>query len=60
MSIHKNEVLAYRHPSLRYEGSFFIPLPNHSGTKWYDDYYIPRKLIKKDAVPTFKEAKNKT
>lgn len=44
----ENEVLVYRLPSLSYEGSFFIPFPNRFMTKWYDDYYITRKLIKKD------------
>jgi hypothetical protein len=46
----ENEVQVYRLPSLRYEGSFFIPFPNlfHFSTKWYDDYYIIRRHIKKD------------
>jgi hypothetical protein len=44
----ENEVLAYSLPSLRYEGSFFIPYPNLLLTQWYDNYYITRTLIKKD------------
>jgi len=44
----ENEVLVYRLPSLIFEGSFFIPFPNRQMTKWYDNYYIIRKLIKKD------------
>ena len=44
----ENEVLAYRLPSMRYEGSFFIPFPNLLRTKWYDNYYIIHKLIEKD------------
>lgn len=46
----ENEVQVYRLPSLRYEGSFFIPFPSlrHFGTKWYDDYYIIRRYIEKN------------
>jgi hypothetical protein len=44
----ENEVLVYRLPSLKYEGSFFIPFPNLLLTKWYDDYYIIQKLIEKE------------
>jgi len=44
----ENEVLAYRLPSLRYEGSFFIPFPNRLMTKWDDNYYTIRKLIEKE------------
>ena len=46
----ENQVQVYRLPSLRYEGSFFIPFPSryHFSTKWYDNYYIMRKRIKKD------------
>jgi len=44
----ENEVLAYSLPTLRYEGSFFIPYPNLLLTQWYDNYYITRTLIKKD------------
>jgi hypothetical protein len=43
----ENEVLVYRLPSLKYEGSFFIPFPNLLLTQWYDDYYITRTLVKK-------------
>ena len=46
----ENEVQVYRLPTMRYEGSFFIPFPNlfHFSTKWYDDYYIIRKHIEKN------------
>jgi len=46
----ENEVQVYRLPSLKYEGSFFIPFPSldHFGTKLYDDYYIIRRYIEKD------------
>lgn len=44
----ENEVLVYGLPSLKYEGSFFIPFPNRFRTKWYDSYYIIEKLIKND------------
>ncbi len=46
----ENEVLVYRLPSMKYEGSLFIPFPDlfHFSTKWYDDYYIIRKHIEKD------------
>ena len=46
----ENEVQVYRLPSLKYEGSFFIPFPSlsHFGTKWYDEYYIIRRYIEKD------------
>ena len=44
----ENEVLVYSLPSLKYEGSFFIPFPNLLLTQWYDRYYITRNLIKKD------------
>jgi hypothetical protein len=46
----ENEVQVFRLPSLRYEGSFFIPFPSlyHFSTKWYGSYYIIRKHIKKD------------
>jgi len=46
----ENEVQVFRLPSLKYEGSFFIPFPSlyHFSTKWYDNYYIIRKHIKKD------------
>jgi len=46
----ESEVQVYRLPSLRYEGSFFIPFPDlyHFSTKWYDDYYIIRKHINKE------------
>jgi len=44
----ENEVLVYRLPSLRYEGSFFIPFPNRLLTKWYDGYYMIRNLIEKE------------
>jgi len=44
----ENEALVYGLPSLKYEGSFFIPFPNLLLTQWYDRYYITRNLIKKD------------
>lgn len=44
----ENEVLVYSLPSLKYEGSFFIPFPNLLLTQWYGKYYITRNLIKKD------------
>jgi hypothetical protein len=44
----ENEVLVYSFPSLKYEGSFFIPFPNLLLTQWYDKYYITRTLVKKD------------
>lgn len=46
----ENEVQVFSLPSLRYEGSFFIPFPSlyHFSTKWYDNYYIIRKHIKRD------------
>ena len=44
----ENEVLVFRLLSLKYEGSSFIPFPNLLRTKWYDNYYIIRKHIKKD------------
>jgi len=44
----ENDVLVYRLPSLSYEGSFFIPFPNLLSTKWYDNYYMLRKLIEKE------------
>jgi hypothetical protein len=44
----ENEVLVYHLPAFQYEGSFSIPFPDLLQTKWYDDYYISRKLIKKD------------
>ena len=44
----ENEVLVYSLPSLRYEGSFFIPFPNLLLTQWYGQYYIIRNLVKKD------------
>jgi hypothetical protein len=44
----ENEVLGYSLPSLRYEGSFFVPFPNDLSTKWYDDYYMLRKIIEKE------------
>jgi hypothetical protein len=44
----ENEVLVYSLPSMKYEGSFFIPFPNLLQTQWYDKYYITRTLIKKD------------
>jgi hypothetical protein len=43
-----NEVVVYSLPSLKYEGSFFIPFPNLQQTQWYDRYYITRTLVKKD------------
>jgi hypothetical protein len=44
----ENEVLVYSLPSLKYEGSYFIPFPNLLQIQWYDNYYITRTLIKKD------------
>ena len=44
----ENDVLVYSLPSMKYEGSFFIPFPNLLQTQWYDNYYITRTLIKKD------------
>ena len=44
----ENQVLVYSLPSLKFEGSFFIPYPNLQQTQWYDNYYITRTLIKKD------------
>jgi hypothetical protein len=44
----ENEVLVYSLPTMKYEGSFFIPFPNLQQTQWYDKYYITRTLIKKD------------
>lgn len=44
----ENEVLVYSLPSMKYEGSFFIPFPNLLQTQWYDNYYITRTLIKRD------------
>jgi hypothetical protein len=44
----ENEVLVYNLPSMKYEGSFFIPFPNRLQIQWYDNYYITRTLIKKD------------
>jgi len=46
----ENEVQVYGLPSLKYEGSFFIPFPNlfHFSTKWYDNYYIIRRHIDKE------------
>src|SRR4030043_705709 len=44
----ENEVLVYGLPSLKYEGSFFIPFPNLLLTQWYDKFYITRTLVKKD------------
>jgi hypothetical protein len=37
----ENEVLVYRLPELKYEGSFFIPFPSfYQATKFYENYYI--------------------
>lgn len=44
----ENEALVYNLPSLEFEGSFSIPYPNMLRTKWYDDYYIIEKLIKRN------------
>jgi len=44
----ENETLVYSLPSLDYEGSFSIPYPNLLRTKWYDDYYIIQKLVKRN------------
>ena len=44
----ENEVLVYSLPTMKYEGSFFIPFPNLLLTQWYDKYYITRTLVKKD------------
>jgi hypothetical protein len=44
----ENEVLVYGLPTMKYEGSFFIPFPNLLLIQWYDKYYITRTLIKKD------------
>lgn len=44
----ENEALVYRLPTLEYEGSFSIPYPNLLRTKWYDDYYIIEKLVKRN------------
>jgi len=44
----ENQILAYSLPSMKYEGSFFIPFPNLLQTQWYDNYYITRTMIKKD------------
>jgi len=46
----ENEVQVFRLPSLKYEGSFFIPFPNlfHFSTKWYDNYYLIRRHINKE------------
>ncbi len=46
----ENEVLAYRLPSLSYEGNFFIPFPNQLRTIWDDNYnyYTIRNLIEKE------------
>jgi len=46
----ENEVLVYRLPSLKYEGSFFIPFPNQLKTNWGDEYnyYTIQKLIEKE------------
>jgi len=46
----ETEVQVFSLPSLRYEGSFFFPFPSlyHFSTKWYDNYYIIRKHIKRD------------
>lgn len=44
----ENEVPVYKLPSLKYEGSFFIPFPNQLRTIWYDNYYIIRNLIENE------------
>lgn len=44
----ENELLVYRLPSLKYEGSLFIPFPNIQRIKWYDNYFIIKKLIEKE------------
>jgi hypothetical protein len=44
----ENEVLAFGLPSMKYEGSFFIPYPNLLQIQWYDNHYITRTLVKKD------------
>jgi len=44
----ENEALVYRLPSLEYEGSFAIPYPNMLTTRWYGDFYVTEKLIKRD------------
>lgn len=44
----ENETLVYRLPSLEYEGSFSIPYPNLVTTRWYGDFYVTEKLIKRD------------
>ncbi|MDH4195825.1 MAG: hypothetical protein OEW05_00300 [Candidatus Aminicenantes bacterium] len=44
----ENEALVYRLPSLEYEGSFPIPYPNLVTTRWYDDFYITEKLVKRN------------
>jgi len=44
----ENEALVYSLPSLEFEGSFSIPYPNIFRTKWYDDYFIMQKLVKRN------------
>jgi hypothetical protein len=44
----ENEALVYRLPSLEYEGSFAIPYPNLLTTRWYGDFYVTEKLIKRN------------
>jgi hypothetical protein len=44
----ENEALVYRLPSMAYEGSFQIPYPNLHSTRWYDDFYVIEKLIKRN------------
>src|SRR4030042_7049527 len=44
----ENEALVYRLPSLEYEGRFAIPHPNLLTTRWYGDFYVTEKLVKRD------------
>lgn len=44
----ENEALVYRLPSLEYEGSFSIPYPNLVTIRWYGDFYVTEKLIKRN------------
>lgn len=44
----ENQVLVYKLPNMKYEGSFYIPFPNHFKSAWYDNYYIIRSAIEKE------------
>jgi hypothetical protein len=44
----ENEVQVYSLPSLKYEGSFYLPFPSHLRTKWFGNYYCFKDMVGQD------------